>query len=309
MWERPKSFREERCSRNSGKVPGREGGARCRSCRCSTLTLRLSTRKTIACASRVVLEVVAPSQLCDRVFSLGSTRTTSRCCCSFVSTSLCLQPRASADVAFRPFLATSVQLARRQELWGDVVILLNFPQLTFAGKQVPVFPSGTSPPKFNESEERMKIVAGDGKKAKFWEVQGRRVLRRVGRKRPTLANPFLAILIWPIWATPILANPIPRRVGPWKGWGSEPRKMGARRGEGAQIFAFFSHLHHISHSLFLLLGVFSWNLGCVFKAQVKVSAKKGGRLLHQVPNTPFPCDPHRRAVEFFCTPGFGDFQI
>ena len=77
-----------------------------------------------------------------------------------------------------------------RSLWGDVVILLNFPQLTFAGKQVPVFPSGTSPPKFNESEERMKIVAGDGKKAKFWEVQGRRVLRRVGRKRPTLANPF-----------------------------------------------------------------------------------------------------------------------
>ena len=48
------------------------------------------------------------------------------------------------------------------------------------------------------------------------------------RKRPTLTNPVLAILIWPIWANPILANPFldpvcvmvgPRRVGSLAGWG------------------------------------------------------------------------------------------
>ena len=34
-------------------------------------------------------------------------------------------------------------------------------------------------------------------------------------KGPTVANPVLAILIWPIWANPILANPIyrPTRLG------------------------------------------------------------------------------------------------
>ena len=60
---------------------------------------RWRNTRELFCAPRAFLEVVAPSQLCPRVFSPGSTRTSSGCCCSVVSTSLCLQPRASADVA------------------------------------------------------------------------------------------------------------------------------------------------------------------------------------------------------------------
>ena len=60
------------------------------------------------------------SLLCRRVFSRGLTHTSSGCCCCVASTSLCLQLRASADVAVHLILvATIVQLARKQESWGD----------------------------------------------------------------------------------------------------------------------------------------------------------------------------------------------
>ena len=54
----------------------------------------------------------------------------------------------------------------------------------------------------------------------------------------------------------------PRRVGVQKGWGAEPRKSGARRVGGPKFRAFFPSPATI-FTLFVSLGVFSWNFGGV----------------------------------------------
>ena len=100
-----------------GDEPGGTTPQRLASCQ------RWPNTRELFCAPKADLEVVAPSQLCPRVFSPGSTRKSSRCCWC-VSTSLYLQPRASS--------------LRRQEFWGDVVILLKLAQVASAGKRAHV---------------------------------------------------------------------------------------------------------------------------------------------------------------------------
>ena len=92
--------------------------------------LWLNTRK-LFCAPRAVLEVVVSSLLCPRVFSRGSTRTSSGCC----RLHLPLSPASCFCRCGHPLDSRGHHRAACAQAG---VLLLKLLQLATAGKQVPV---------------------------------------------------------------------------------------------------------------------------------------------------------------------------